>query len=85
MVKIEKRRAKVIEAKTDFSDTTLLVDRYRYLDLFPVASTELKVRLCPVAAGHVSSHPSTNNVAFISIGCIMERGMNRIFDVVAEG
>ena len=43
-VKIEKRRAKVIESKTEFSDTTLLVDRYRYLDLYPVSSTELKVK-----------------------------------------
>ena len=43
LVKIEKRRAKVLESKTEFSDTTLLVDRYRYLDLFPVSSTELKV------------------------------------------
>ena len=43
LVKIEKRRAKALEFKTEFSDTTLLVDRYRYLDLFPVSTTELKV------------------------------------------
>ncbi|XP_064627330.1 cleavage stimulation factor subunit 3-like [Lineus longissimus] len=44
ILKVEKRRAQVIEKLQEFEgkETALLVDRYRYLDLYPCSTSELK-------------------------------------------
>lgn len=42
--KIEKRRLKSIESVKEFQgrETALLIDRYRFLDLFPCSESELR-------------------------------------------
>ncbi|XP_052088640.1 cleavage stimulation factor subunit 3-like [Mytilus californianus] len=42
--KVEKRRAQAIEKVQEFEDkdTALLIDRYKYIDLYPCTQTELK-------------------------------------------
>lgn len=42
--KIEKRRLKTIESVKEFQgrETALLIDRYRFLDLFPCSESELR-------------------------------------------
>ncbi|KAI0232191.1 Cleavage stimulation factor subunit 3 [Lamellibrachia satsuma] len=41
-LKVEKRRAQVLAKEFEGKETALLIDRYRYFDLMPCSSTELK-------------------------------------------
>lgn len=45
ILKVEKRRSQAIEKEQEFEDkdTALLIDRYKYMDLFPCSHMELKV------------------------------------------
>ncbi|XP_070535055.1 cleavage stimulation factor subunit 3-like [Ptychodera flava] len=42
VLKVEKRRQQVFKEEFEERETTLLVDRYRYLDLYPCSAGELK-------------------------------------------
>lgn len=62
ILKVEKRRALVIEQLKEFEgkETALLVDRYKFLDLYPCTPSELKsVGYKEIAKQHVSSLPSS--------------------------
>ncbi|XP_055940749.1 cleavage stimulation factor subunit 3-like isoform X2 [Argiope bruennichi] len=62
ILKVEKRRAAVIEQLKEFEgkETALLVDRYKFLDLYPCSASELKsVGYKEIANKHVSSLPSS--------------------------
>lgn len=62
ILKIEKRRGAIIEQLKEFEgkETALLVDRYKFLDLYPCSSFELKsVGYKEIAKQHALSLPSS--------------------------
>lgn len=66
MLKVEKRRLEAFKKEYDQKTTCLLVDRYRFLDLFPCTPEELKSigykdsRARPALAGVPAATPSTS-------------------------
>jgi cleavage stimulation factor subunit 3 len=42
IVKVEKRRAQSFGSDAEGKETALLIDRYKYIDLFPLSSSEIK-------------------------------------------
>ncbi|KAG8193841.1 hypothetical protein JTE90_029573 [Oedothorax gibbosus] len=62
ILKVEKRRAAVIEQLKEFEgkETALLIDRYKFQDLYPCTASELKsVGYKEIVKQHVSSLPSS--------------------------
>ncbi|PRD36893.1 UNVERIFIED_CONTAM: Cleavage stimulation factor subunit 3 [Trichonephila clavipes] len=62
ILKVEKRRAAVIEQLKEFEgkETALLVDRYKFQDLYPCSASELKsIGYKEIAKQHVSNLPSS--------------------------
>ncbi|XP_067120911.1 cleavage stimulation factor subunit 3 isoform X1 [Centruroides vittatus] len=65
ILKVEKRRAAIIESLKEFEgkETALLVDRYKFLDLYPCSPSELKaIGYRELAKQHVVSLPATSVV-----------------------
>ncbi|XP_035663153.1 cleavage stimulation factor subunit 3-like [Branchiostoma floridae] len=57
VLKVEKRRRDIFKEEFEDRETCLLVDRYKYLDLFPLSTSELKAvgfKLRPTTADLVS-------------------------------
>lgn len=60
ILKVERRRFLAFKEEYEGKETALLVDRYKFMDLYPCSTSELKalgykVRLQPLSFHHVSA------------------------------